>query len=271
MHLTVYTDYTLPVMMYLALKYPDGGVATIDEIAGAYGISRNHLTKIIHELSQVGLIETTRGRAGGTRLAQLGHLNVLFYAWVLQGRADLALRSADAAVGLLVTLVTIIAGRVTPMFTANAVPGYAFRRWSAIKALAVPLPLLAFAYNALGASAWLVGSAAGATAVVHGIRLAEWRSWQVGRRPILAILHAAYAWVPLSFAPLALSALGFVPHSIALHALAVGLLGGGIIAMITRTALGHTSRRLVAGSTYCLLLPRDRRRYSARFRPVARE
>ena len=70
MHLTSYTDYTLRVMMYLALKYPDGGVATVGEISGAYGISRNHLTKIIHELSQVGFIETTRGRAGGARLAR---------------------------------------------------------------------------------------------------------------------------------------------------------------------------------------------------------
>ncbi|HDR9318908.1 TPA: Rrf2 family transcriptional regulator, partial [Burkholderia vietnamiensis] len=47
MHLTLYTDYTLRVMMYLALKYPGGGVSTIDEIAGAYGISRNHLTKVV--------------------------------------------------------------------------------------------------------------------------------------------------------------------------------------------------------------------------------
>jgi len=70
MRLTVYTDYTLRVMMYLALKYPDRGVATINDIATAYGISRNHLTKIIHELSQVGLIETARGRAGGARLAR---------------------------------------------------------------------------------------------------------------------------------------------------------------------------------------------------------
>lgn len=70
MRLTVYTDYTLRVMMYLALKYPSGEVATIDDISGAYRISRNHLTKIIHELSQVGLIETTRGRAGGARLAR---------------------------------------------------------------------------------------------------------------------------------------------------------------------------------------------------------
>jgi uncharacterized protein involved in response to NO len=191
-------------------------------------------------------------------LGMLGFLNVLFHASVLQGRADLALRSADAAVGLLVTLVAIIAGRVTPMFTANAVPGYAFRRWWAIEALAVPLPLLAFAFDALGASAWLVGSAAGATAVVHGIRFAGWRSWQVGRRPILAILHAAYAWVPVGFALLALSSAGFVPHSIALHALTVGVLGGAIIAMITRTALGHTGRTLIAGSTeiacYCLVI-----------------
>ncbi|MEM5340414.1 NnrS family protein [Paraburkholderia azotifigens] len=191
-------------------------------------------------------------------LGMLGLLNGVFHVWVLQGRADLALRSADAAVGLLVTLVTIIAGRVTPMFTANAIPGYAFRRWWAIEALAVPLPLLAFAFHALGASAWLVASAAGATAAIHGVRLTGWRSWQVGRRPILAILHAAYAWVPLGFALLALSAVGLVPHSIALHALTVGALGGAIIAMITRTALGDTGRRLVAGSTeiacYCLVI-----------------
>lgn len=180
-------------------------------------------------------------------LGMLGLLNVLFHAWLLQGRADLALRSADAAVGLLVTLVTIIAGRVTPMFTANAVPDYACRRWRAIEALAVPLPLLAFALDALGASAWLVGSAAGATAVVHGIRLVGWRSWKVGRRPILSILHVAYAWVPLGFSLLTLSAVGWVPHSLALHALTVGVLGGAIIAMITRTALGHTGRTLVAG------------------------
>jgi len=191
-------------------------------------------------------------------LCALGLLNILFHAWVLQGRADLALRVCDAAVGLLVTLVAIIAGRVTPMFTANAVPGYAFRRSRAIEALAVALPPLVFAFDALGANAWLVASAAGATAVIHGVRLARWRSWQVGRRPILAILHAAYAWFPVGFALLAVSAVGFVPRSVALHALTVGVLGGAIIAMITRTALGHTGRGLVARSTdiacYCLVI-----------------
>lgn len=70
MRLTVYTDYTLRVLIYLALKHREGSVATIDEMARAYGISRNHLMKIVHELGQHGFIETVRGRAGGARLAR---------------------------------------------------------------------------------------------------------------------------------------------------------------------------------------------------------
>jgi Rrf2 family nitric oxide-sensitive transcriptional repressor len=70
MRLTLYTDYTLRVMIYLTLKHAEGRVATIEEMARAYGISRNHLMKIVHELSQHGFIETTRGRAGGARLAR---------------------------------------------------------------------------------------------------------------------------------------------------------------------------------------------------------
>ena len=70
MRLTLYTDYTLRVMIYLSLRYEDGGVATIGEMAQAYDISRNHLMKIVNELAQSGFIETTRGRAGGARLAR---------------------------------------------------------------------------------------------------------------------------------------------------------------------------------------------------------
>jgi len=70
MHLTRYTDYTLRVMMYLAVKQADGGSATIDEMARGYGISRSNLTKIVNELAQHGFVETIRGRAGGTRLAR---------------------------------------------------------------------------------------------------------------------------------------------------------------------------------------------------------
>jgi Rrf2 family nitric oxide-sensitive transcriptional repressor len=70
MRLTVYTDYTLRVMMYLAVSYPRGGVVTIMEIARAYDISRSHLMKIVNELSQNGFVEAVRGRSGGVRLAR---------------------------------------------------------------------------------------------------------------------------------------------------------------------------------------------------------
>lgn len=70
MRLTLYTDYTLRVMMYLAMKYGDGEVVTIEEMAKAYRIPRSHLMKIVNELAQNGFIETIRGRAGGARLAR---------------------------------------------------------------------------------------------------------------------------------------------------------------------------------------------------------
>ena len=70
MRLTVYTDYTLRVLIYLALKHKRGDKTTIQEIADAYGISRNHLMKIVHQLSQRGFILTSQGRSGGMWLAR---------------------------------------------------------------------------------------------------------------------------------------------------------------------------------------------------------
>lgn len=68
MRLTSFTDFTLRVLMYLAL-HPDR-TATVAEIADAYGISRLHLNKVVLELGQAGEIETLRGRNGGIRLAK---------------------------------------------------------------------------------------------------------------------------------------------------------------------------------------------------------
>lgn len=69
MRLTNYSDYSLRVLIYLALKN-ETELATIKEIADSYEISKNHLMKITHDLGKLGYIETIRGRNGGIRLAK---------------------------------------------------------------------------------------------------------------------------------------------------------------------------------------------------------
>lgn len=66
MQLTQFTDYSLRALIYIALKKD---VCTIKDITQVYAISSNHLLKIIHNLSKLGLIKTMRGKNGGLTLA----------------------------------------------------------------------------------------------------------------------------------------------------------------------------------------------------------
>jgi Rrf2 family nitric oxide-sensitive transcriptional repressor len=68
MQLTMYTDYSLRVLAYLALHAERS--VTISEVTDFYKISRNHLIKVVHNLAKKGFISTTRGKGGGIKLAR---------------------------------------------------------------------------------------------------------------------------------------------------------------------------------------------------------
>jgi Rrf2 family nitric oxide-sensitive transcriptional repressor len=68
MQLTSYSDYSLRVLIYLGLRRES--VTTIADISRSYSISRNHIVKVVHHLSNLGFVRTIRGRHGGMTLAR---------------------------------------------------------------------------------------------------------------------------------------------------------------------------------------------------------
>lgn len=69
MQLTKHTDYAFRVLIYLALK-PNAKLATIQEIAEYFDISRNHIMKIVQKLANAGFVQSIRGKQGGIKLGK---------------------------------------------------------------------------------------------------------------------------------------------------------------------------------------------------------
>lgn len=68
MELNQFTDFSLRTLIFAAIR--DGELTSVKEVAGAFGISENHLVKVVHKLSVLGYLETFRGRSGGFILAR---------------------------------------------------------------------------------------------------------------------------------------------------------------------------------------------------------
>ena len=177
-------------------------------------------------------------------LSLLAAANITFHLSVL-GLLNLpAMTPLHAALGLIIMIESVVAGRVIPAFTMAATPG--------LRLQALPwLEQSTLAMTAVGLLLWLFVPAgalsAGALMVAAGLqitRLWGWRPLVARRKPILWILHAAYAWIAVGLFLLALALLDMVAVSVGIHALAVGATGGLIIGMVTRTARGHTGRPL---------------------------
>jgi len=173
--------------------------------------------------------------------------NSMFHLAVA-GRIDVSpLKAVRFFVFVIVVLTCVIGGRVIPTFTANALRGVRQWRDKRLDWASLALTVFALLLALSPVPAGVIAAACAVAAALQAARLGGWNPWATRRTPILWILHASYAWIPIGLVLLALGALGVVPESAGLHALTIGAIGGLIIGMITRTALGHTARPLKAG------------------------
>ena len=183
--------------------------------------------------------------------ALLGGANLLFHI-DHAGLIALARAHGGALLGLdlFTLLVALMAGRVIPAFTANAVPAAKPRRNAYVETLAFGTLAILLVAGPLEpwvpGGAWLAGVAA-AGALAHLVRLWLWDPAATRGEPLLWVLPLSYAWLP---AALILRALWLadadVPAASAFHALGAGAVGGLMLGMMTRSALGHTGRPLKA-------------------------
>jgi uncharacterized protein involved in response to NO len=192
----------------------------------------------------------------GVLISLYAGTDILFHVLALSGAAtDLPERMALA---LVMVLLALIGGRVTPNFTGEFMVEHgrteqpaSFSRYDGLSIL-----LVGFA-----AVAWIVQPQAMATGwmfVTAGLanvgRLSRWHGWGTWREPLVLILHLGYGWLALSLLLLGGSILGIgLPTTDAVHALTTGAVGVMTLAVMTRASLGHTGRSRHAGPLTVLI------------------
>ena len=179
-------------------------------------------------------------------LVLLGALTLVVHL-ALQATIELPPRlGLTLGLDVVLFIMTVMGGRVIPMFTNNGVPGAGATRHALVEKLALGSVLVLFVADLLQLAPAAVAAIALVGAIAQVVRLALWRSWRTLATPLVWILHAAYAWIVVHLALRALAGMGWIAGSFATHALTVGAIGGLTLGMMTRTSRGHTARPLVA-------------------------
>jgi uncharacterized protein involved in response to NO len=167
-------------------------------------------------------------------------------------RSGVADTSIRAALGLIVMLILLIGGRVTPSFTGNwlAKAGVAERPAPFGRADGAVLGLsgLALALWVVAPEGLPTGALTLAAAVANLWRLSRWRGLAARRDALVLVLHAGFLFAALGFAGVGAYALSpdALPYAAGVHIWAIGAVGVMTLAMMTRATLGHCGRALVA-------------------------
>ena len=196
-------------------------------------------------------------------LAILWTGNLFMHLEWMQLLEDSAGTGVRAGLFALTAMIVVLGGRITPAFTRNAMKreGVAESGWpvsatpvergSLVLSLALPVLVL------LPVPAALPGACALTLGLVQAVRLARWRGLWALRQPILFALHLGLGMMGLGLVLWGLAAFGATSELAALHIIGIGGVGGMTLAVMSRAALGHSGRPLVApkavSAAYALL------------------
>ena len=156
--------------------------------------------------------------------------------------------SLYVAVMIITAMISLVGGKVIPAFTVVALHE---RGEKAKQTPQAKLDVLAFSSLALivlalmfiGQQGTVLAVTAFLSAVIHALRLRRYHTLRILGDPMVWILHVGYSWVIVGLFLIGISALDFLPFSIALHAFTAGAIGSMTLGMMCRVALAHTGRK----------------------------
>ncbi len=227
------------IAMAAAGVLPYGAVAAMDllflpalAVAIAIPIGRS-LT-----LRNLGFIPLLFGLAVANTLFHLDHLGVID-GW--------SMRAIDAAMGIVITIIAIVGGRVIPFFTANAVGLPAIDRRRIVDIAAIILTVGWLVCHLVAPTSMAVAFFALAAGIANLARMVGWGFTKSLSVPLLWVLHAGYAFVGIGLLLVGVAGLELAAsRTLGIHALTTGAIGILCIGMMARVSLGHTGRKLVA-------------------------
>ncbi len=247
-----WTGLPLPAGVPLAMIFALWVAARIG-MAFHYGPTTAALDALLLPIVAVVLaIKFIRARAYSNLvlLLVLGSLavsNIVFHLSMLGAIDSPPLRWIELGLCFVILITMIIGGRIIPAFTSTGAPGGVLFKSATLQRIAAVLAALTFVADGLSISPAWTATLGIAAALFLCVQCVGWRPWATREKPMLWMLHASYFWIPIGLLFLGLAAMGMVSRSVAMHAFATGAIGGLIMGMITRTALGHTGRPIQAG------------------------